>query len=602
MKHRIWSAALGLAFAAILTVGLAACGEETVAVESVTLDQNTLSLEVGKTETLTATVAPDDATDKTVTWTTDNAEVATVEDGTVTAVAVGEAVITAKAGDKTATCSVTVTPAVVAADGITLNVSALSLEVGKTGTLTATVAPDNATDKTVTWTTDDAEVATVEDGTVTAVAVGEAVITAMAGDKTATCSIVVADKVLSTVADLTAFATAVNGGDTYADQTVALGADIDLTDTAWTPIGNGTRSGSTYTGNAFKGVLNGYGFTISGFTFDGTYGADKAFGLVGVLDGGTVTDIIFEEIDLNITDSECAGTAVGMVVNGGTVSDITVLSGSLTATRGNGGIVGRMCKDGTIENCVNHAAVTGTGSGGNTGGIVGAAYYTEVGKEMKLVGCVNYGEAKGINGVGGIVGLCSANVLNCENHGSVFGNGFSIGGIVGEQQNYGSVIGCVNTRDITNTAEDYGTGGIVGWIRYNGKLEDYPLKGLVVVRDCSNSGAIDGGNDGGGIVGTVYNAALVENCLNTAESISGATFAAGIVGNLQAIEEMVLPDGTVIEEMLTVQGCCSTTEPDAITGNNKALYVYVNDPQAITQKDNFQTQEAWIEAGYGIEG
>ena len=520
MKHRIWSAAFGLAFAAILTVGLAACGDGTVAVESVTLDQNTLSL-----------------------------------------------------------------------------------EVGKTGTLTATVAPDDATDKTVTWTTDDAEVATVEDGTVTAVAVGEAVITAKAGDKTATCNIVVADKVLSTAADLTAFATAVNGGDTYADQTVALGADIDLTDTAdWTPIGNGTRSGSTYTGNAFKGVLNGNGFTVSGFTYSGTYGKDDAFGLVGVLDGGTVTDIIFEEIDLNITDSECAGTAVGMVVNGGTVSDISVLSGSLTAVRGNGGIVGRMCKEGTIENCVNHAAVTGTGNGGNTGGIVGAAYYTEVGKEMELVGCVNYGEIKGVYGVGGIVGLCSANVLNCENHGSVSGSAACVSGIVAEQQNYGSVIGCVNTGDITNTSAAYGTGGIVGWIRYNGAISNYPLKGLVVVRDCSNSGKIDGGNDGGGIVGTVYNAALVENCLNTAESISGTTFAAGIVGNLQTTEEMDLPDGTVIEEMLTVQGCCSTTELDVITGNNKALYVYVNDQQAITQKDNFQTQEAWTEAGYGIEG
>ena len=603
MKHRIWSAAFGLAFAAILTVGLAACGDGTVAVESVTLDQNTLSLEVGKTETLTATVAPDDATDKTVTWTTDNAEVATVANGTVTAVAVGETVITATAGDKTATCSVTVTPAVVAADGITLNVSALSLEVGKTETLTATVAPDNATDKTVTWTTDNAEVATVANGTVTAVAVGETVITAKTGDKSATCSIVVADKVLSTAEDLTAFAAEVNGGDTYADQTIALGADIDLTDTAdWTPIGNGTRSGSSYTGNAFKGVLNGYGFTISGFTFDGTYGADDAFGLVGVLDGGTVTDIIFEEIDLNITDSECAGTAVGMVVNGGTVSDITVLSGSLTAVRGNGGIAGRMCKEGTIENCVNHAAVTGTGSGGNTGGIVGAAYYTEVGKEMELVGCVNYGEIKGVYGVGGIVGLCSANVLNCENHGSVSGSAASVSGIVAEQQNYGSVIGCVNTGDITNTSAAYGTGGIVGWVRYSGEISNYPLKGLVVVRDCSNSGKIDGGNDGGGIVGTVYNAALVENCLNTAESISGTTFAAGIVGNSQAHESIIRPTEPEIKDMLTVQGCCSTTELDAITGNCKDLYVYVNDQQAITQKDNFQTQEAWTEAGYGIEG
>ena len=80
----------------------------TVAVESVTLDKTSATLGVGETLTLTATVAPDNATDKTVAWTTSDEDVATVANGTVTAVAAGEATITAAAGGKSATCAVTV--------------------------------------------------------------------------------------------------------------------------------------------------------------------------------------------------------------------------------------------------------------------------------------------------------------------------------------------------------------------------------------------------------------------------------------------------------------------------------------------------------------
>ena len=86
-------------------------GKRVIAVTSVTLDKKTLKLMVGETATLTATVKPDDATDKTVTWSSLDPKVATVKDGVVTAVKAGTAKITAKAGDKTATCTVTVTAA-----------------------------------------------------------------------------------------------------------------------------------------------------------------------------------------------------------------------------------------------------------------------------------------------------------------------------------------------------------------------------------------------------------------------------------------------------------------------------------------------------------
>ena len=109
----------------------------------------------------------------------------------MTAVAVGTATITAKAGDKTATCTVTVTPNVIPVTGINIFPTSVSIEVGKTKKLTATVSPSNATDKTVTWSSSKESVATVDNGTVTAVAEGTATITAKAGDKTATCEVTV---------------------------------------------------------------------------------------------------------------------------------------------------------------------------------------------------------------------------------------------------------------------------------------------------------------------------------------------------------------------------------------------------------------------------
>ena len=164
----------------------------TVPVQSVGLNQTTLELKAGNTATLTATVSPESATDKTVTWTSDKPEIAAVEGGTVTAKAAGTAIITAKAGDKTATCTVTVTKADVAVESVTLDKTSLELKAGNNATLTATVSPEGATNKDVTWTSDNPEVAAVEGGKVTAVSEGTAIITAKAGDKTATCTVTVA--------------------------------------------------------------------------------------------------------------------------------------------------------------------------------------------------------------------------------------------------------------------------------------------------------------------------------------------------------------------------------------------------------------------------
>ena len=150
----------------------------TVSVESISLNKNTLSLEEDETETLTATVKPDNATDNTVTWTSSNDEVATVNNGKVTAVSEGEATITAKAGEQTATCEVTVTARPVAVESVTITGTGVenkkaTMTAGGTLQLSAMVLPEGATEKEVTWSTSDNQVATVSNGTVTAANVTE---------------------------------------------------------------------------------------------------------------------------------------------------------------------------------------------------------------------------------------------------------------------------------------------------------------------------------------------------------------------------------------------------------------------------------------------
>ena len=156
----------------------------TVPVSTISLSSNSLALFVGKSSQLTATVSPTTATNQSLTWSTSNTNIATVSaDGIVKAVGEGKAIITATAKDGSgvkASCNVTVT---VPVSSITLSSNSLSLDVGKTSQLTATVSPSTATNKSITWSTSNSSVATVStDGTVKAVADGTATIMAIAND------------------------------------------------------------------------------------------------------------------------------------------------------------------------------------------------------------------------------------------------------------------------------------------------------------------------------------------------------------------------------------------------------------------------------------
>ena len=170
----------------------------TVSVTGVSLNKTSLSLVEGGSESLTATVSPDNATNKAVSWKSSDTGVATVDgSGKVTAVKAGSTTITVTTtdGGKTATCSVTVTSKTVSVTGVKLDNGKLELKAGVTAQLTATVEPSDASDKSLEWTSSDAKVATVDaSGKVTAVGVGSATITVKTkdGGKTATCAVTVA--------------------------------------------------------------------------------------------------------------------------------------------------------------------------------------------------------------------------------------------------------------------------------------------------------------------------------------------------------------------------------------------------------------------------
>ncbi|SHE28168.1 S-layer homology domain-containing protein [Desulfofundulus australicus DSM 11792] len=186
-------------------------GEE-IKVTGVKLDRDTLSLSVGSTVQLKATITPDNATNKEVTWSTSDEKIATVDDqGNVKGVAEGKATITVTTADGgfQDNCEVTVVrrssgggggggggggSTTIPVTGVTLDKTSLTMNVGESYQLKATVSPDNATNKNVTWSSSNPDVAAVDNtGKVTAVAAGTATITVKTvdGGKTATCVVTV---------------------------------------------------------------------------------------------------------------------------------------------------------------------------------------------------------------------------------------------------------------------------------------------------------------------------------------------------------------------------------------------------------------------------
>ena len=176
---------------------------QSIDVESITLDAESLTMPIGSSTTITYTIAPDNATTTALEWSVSNPAVASIVDhndgtATVKALSIGEATITAKATDGsnvTATCAVKVEPIWVSS--LTLSAESVELKIGESTSLSCTVSPDNATTKTIEWEVDNPDIVSLTDNgngtiTVNTLAVGEATITVKATDGsnvTATCAV-----------------------------------------------------------------------------------------------------------------------------------------------------------------------------------------------------------------------------------------------------------------------------------------------------------------------------------------------------------------------------------------------------------------------------
>lgn len=163
----------------------------TVKVNSISLNESNITLYMGESKTLKATVFPSNATNKTITWSSSNGRVAKVDKGTIKAVAPGTATIKAEAGGKKSTCKVIIKEHTV--ETITLNKSEIKLNIGETSTLKATISPQNVKNKEVIWSSSNNSIATVDSGIVKAISPGTVTITATSGGKRDSCTVIVND-------------------------------------------------------------------------------------------------------------------------------------------------------------------------------------------------------------------------------------------------------------------------------------------------------------------------------------------------------------------------------------------------------------------------
>ena len=370
MKNNVLRQAALLVAAVLLTTNFWSCSKDeepvpeptppVVSVTGVTLNKTSISLLVGDSETLTATVSPKDAANKKVTWKSSNAAIASVDaNGKVTGVKAGEATITVTTedGGKTATCKVTVSDKEIKVTGVKLNKSETSLLVGGNETLTATVLPEDATNQNVTWKSDKPEIATVDaNGKVTAVKVGEATITVTTedGGKTATCKVTVKPNLVS---EITLAALAIYVGESKAITATVKPDDATNKALTWTSsdetvatvdntgkvtgkkIGTATitataRDGSGVSGSCTVTVLS----TVKKVTVTPanlTLGQNKSYTLkatVEVFGSGTDTGVTWTSSDTTIATVDATGkvTATDKV---GTVT-ITATSKADPAKKG----------------------------------------------------------------------------------------------------------------------------------------------------------------------------------------------------------------------------------------------------------------------------
>ncbi len=497
--------------------------------------------------------------------------------GEIKGLQIGEAIIKCKWKEdqtKEAMCRVIVK----ASDKLILDKTNVSVTIDQTVKLIAKYQEQNVTN-TASWTSEDENVATIQNGQIKGIAIGTTTIIAEYQGERVICNVEVKDIVteIYTIEDLSLFAKQVNSGIKYEGKIVELKNDLDfkkeesyestesqeykdyyistdITANTWIRIGNSTTK-------YFNGTFEGNGNTITNLYMNIAAGN---LGLFGYSNGGNFKNINLKDVNIistryqiggllgygnnvNISNCKVSGniTTTGHTSNhnrtGGIVGLIGTMGGTINscvneATIGGsyhmkGGIVGFMYK-GTITNCTNKGSVTS--SNAHIGGIVGyAGYNSNVNYTVSIDNCKNYGEIQASHYVAGIAGVItqSTSIRNSTNYNSgsiksLKHNGTTYydseaGGIVGLIYNKGDNIveNCNNYATITGSYN--GVGGIIGT----------SMKGTV--KKCTNQGIITGGRSGtGGITGrtgyynttrTIYTKSIVENCVNKSEGVVTST-------------------------------------------------------------------------------
>lgn len=284
--------------------------------------------------------------------------------------------------------------------------------------------------------------------------------------------------ILYTAEELAGLASLVNAGNTFHGKMITLGADIDLGNKSWIPIGSGSAK-------PFKGCFDGAGHFISG-------------------------------LQMETLDTNCVGL-FGYVI-GATVRNITVADGQVTSSNKYvAGLVACADAGSLISNCHNAARITGEGI--RVGGICANAV------NSTIISCRNMGIITLVGGnghAGGIVGYAggtqSSCIEDCVNQGAVTGRAYT-GGICGNASNCTVERSCnhgVVTGEHTSSGADEGTGGIIG--RGVGSR----------IFNCYNSKPISGKSYVGGMIGNQKETVLA-NCHNVG-AVAGRT-AAAIIGS-----------------------------------------------------------------------
>ena len=466
------------------------------AVTGVTIEPSEAELPAGYSMKLTATVLPENATNKNVVYSVDDESILSVDqDGNITGLSLGIATVTVTTEDGGFTASAEITVIPVQVTGVSISPKSVSVALGHTIQLTASITPSNAANKNLSWSVSDETIISVD---------GQGTVTGLSGG-TATVTVTTEDGGFSASAEITVYYAPAN---------------------TWTAIGT-----NRINNNGFCGVFNGDGYAVRGIYINTQESYQGLFGNSG---GGSII------ANLGVAESYIYGdTYVGGVVgyNGAGYNDVEYSGGTVTNCYNTGSVNGKDHVGGvaginedTVTDCYNVGSINGNKY---VGGVVGGNSWDDT-----VTDCCNTGIVTGKDYVGGVVGENNGTVTDCCNTSSVTGKDY-VGGVVGYNA-YGTsaVTDCYNTGIVIG---ERFVGGVIGYL-FVGTASNCYNEGSITGKDrvggviggnedpvtaCYNTGIVSGVSRVGGVIGD--NSDTVTACYNTG-SVTGGSYVGGVAG------------------------------------------------------------------------